>query len=236
MASNPEQLDTLGSKESLDATPNRNSNMTMVGQQGGSADLGPSPLSNSIDQVPENKAPSVHSHNHNHNHSKKQQQGIFYRFLNSELGRLAVSVVYFAVVCIFMAFCNQFSDHRWVETGYRNILLEDRLFDIFPAQKDITPANIFVMTSVVFTLVGMALICPTWTARGIVLRRVMWVVGTLSVYRSLTLSVTTLPTPKEGCKPATDKGFLEMFWIALQMIPGTVQACTDDIFSGHTTF
>ncbi|KAF9328535.1 hypothetical protein BG006_008296 [Podila minutissima] len=230
MASN-EQLESLGSKESLniiadDERRNRNSNMTMVPQT--TTDLGPSPLSNIVD-MSGSKAPST-------NNSSDKARGVFSRFFNSELGRFLVSIVYFAVICIFMAFCNQFSDHRWIKTSYQDVLLEDRGFDIFPAQKDITPANIFVMTSVVFTLIGMALICPTWTARLIVLRRVMWVVGTLSVYRALTLSVTTLPTPKKGCSPATKTGFWDMFWIALQMIPGTVQACTDDIFSGHTTF
>ncbi|KAF9438351.1 hypothetical protein BGZ76_008493 [Entomortierella beljakovae] len=82
----------------------------------------------------------------------------------------------------------------------------------------------------------MAIICPDWTTRSIVIRRVFWVVGTLSVYRAITLTVTTMPTPKEGCVPSTTTDFGEMFLIALQMIPGTVQACTDDIFSGHTVF
>ncbi|KAF9999909.1 sphingomyelin synthase [Modicella reniformis] len=123
-----------------------------------------------------------------------------------------------------------------MDTGYTKVLLEDRGFDVFPAQKDITPANAFVLTSLVFTLVGVALICPNWTTRAIVLRRVFWVVGVLSIFRALTLSVTTLPTPKENCVPSTEKGFGAMFLIALQMIPGTVQACTDDIFSGHTVF
>ncbi|KAF9209362.1 hypothetical protein BGZ59_010154 [Podila verticillata] len=231
MASNSEQLESLGSKESLniiadDDRRNRHSNITMVPQT--TADPRSSPLSNTVD-MSGSKAPSTHS-------NSDKPRGLLHRFFNSELGRFVSAVVYFAVVCIGMAFCNQFSDHRWVETGYTNVLLEDRGFDIFPALQDITPANIFVMTSVVFTLIGMAFICPTWTARAIVLRRVFWVVGTLSVYRALTLSVTTLPTPKKGCVPATKTGFWDMFWIALQMIPGTVQACTDDIFSGHTTF
>jgi hypothetical protein len=82
----------------------------------------------------------------------------------------------------------------------------------------------------------MGVICPNWTTRAIVLRRFFWVVGVLSIYRALTLSVTTLPTPKENCTPSTEKGFGGMLLIALQMIPGTVQACTDDIFSGHTVF
>ncbi|GJJ68519.1 hypothetical protein EMPS_00865 [Entomortierella parvispora] len=159
-----------------------------------------------------------------------------HRFNNSETGRFVWSVVYFAVVCIGMAFCNQFSDHRWIDTGYRYVILEDRGFDIFPALSSDTPANIFVMTTIVFTVIGMAFICPNWTTRGIVLRRVFWVVGTLSVYRALTLSVTTLPSPKVGCKPADNRTFWGMFWIAIQMIPGTVEACTDDIFSGHTVF
>lgn len=167
-------------------------------------------------------------------HSKTGR--LWLRFINSETGRFVSSVVYFAVVCIGMAFCNQFSDHRWIDTGYRYLILDDRGFDIFPALKEDTPANIFVMTSIVFTVIGMVFICPNWTSRGIVLRRVLWVVGTLSVYRALTLSVTTLPSPKKDCKPADDRTFGGMLWIAIQMIPGTVEACTDDIFSGHTVF
>ncbi|KAF8955012.1 hypothetical protein BGZ46_002774 [Entomortierella lignicola] len=168
--------------------------------------------------------------------SVQKKRGPLNRFINSEIGRLIASLVFFVVICIFMAFCNQFSDHRWVTTSYTDIILKDRGFDIFPALKSDTSANTFVMTSIVFTVIGMFLICPTWTARAIVVRRVFWVVGALSAYRALTLSVTTMPTPKENCVPATATGFGPMFWIALQMIPGTVEACTDDIFSGHTVF
>ncbi|KAF9963048.1 hypothetical protein BGZ70_007705 [Mortierella alpina] len=159
-----------------------------------------------------------------------------HRFLNSESGRLACSFFFFTFVCIGMAFCNQLSDHRWVDTPYTQILLRDRGFDVIAAQADITPANNFVMTSVLFTVVGIGLICPTWTMRAVVLRRILWVIGTLSVFRALTLSVTTLPTPKEECRPSLKTGFWDMFIVALQMIPGTVEACTDDIFSGHTVF
>ncbi|KAF9980691.1 hypothetical protein BGZ75_008148 [Mortierella antarctica] len=161
---------------------------------------------------------------------------LWHRFLHSESGRLACSFFFFTFVCIGMAFCNQLSDHRWVDTPYTQILLRDRGFDVIAAQADITPANNFVMTSVVFTVLGIGLICPTWTMRAVVLRRILWVIGTLSVFRALTLSVTTLPTPKEECRPSLKTGFWDMFIVALQMIPGTVEACTDDIFSGHTVF
>ncbi|KAG0000047.1 hypothetical protein BGZ79_006376 [Entomortierella chlamydospora] len=130
----------------------------------------------------------------------------------------------------------QLSDNRWVETNYTKVLLSDRGFDVIAAQADIRPANNFVMTSIVFTVLGIGLICPDWTTRAMVVRRIMWVIGTLGAYRSLTLSVTTLPTPKEECRPSLKTGFWDMFIVALQMIPGTVEACTDDIFSGHTVF
>ncbi|KAG0315525.1 hypothetical protein BGZ99_007413 [Dissophora globulifera] len=215
-----DNLENLGSIDNLKASEddlNRRSNTTMVSVDNNNDD----PASSSPASAPAGLS---------------SKRSLWDRCINSEPGRLLASLVYFVVVCIAMAFCNQFSDHRWVETGYTKILLEDRGFDIFPALKDITPANTFVMTSIVFSLIGIALICPTWTARMIVVRRVFWVVGTLSVYRALTLSVTTLPTPKEGCVPATERAFGKMFYIALQMIPGTVEACTDDIFSGHTVF
>ncbi|KAF9373635.1 sphingomyelin synthase [Podila verticillata] len=180
---------------------------------------------------------SNHSGNNNSNSNNiSKNTNAWYRFTHSEAGRLVCAFFYFCFVCIGMAFCNQLSDHRWVETGYTKVLLRDRGFDVIPARVDIGPANFFVMTSVVFTVIGMGLISPTWTARAIVLRRILWVIGTLSVYRSLTLSVTTLPTPKEECVPSLKTGFWDMLIVALQMIPGTVEACTDDIFSGHTVF
>ncbi|KAF8924411.1 hypothetical protein BGZ58_001808, partial [Dissophora ornata] len=170
------------------------------------------------------------------NKGASRKRGLWYRFTHSESGRLACSFIYFVVVCIGMAFCNQLSDNRWVETGYTKVLLRDRGFDVIAAQADIQPANTFVMTSVLFTVLGIGFICPTWTMRAVVLRRILWVIGTLSVYRALTLSVTTLPTPKEECRPSLKTDFWDMFFVALQMIPGTVEACTDDIFSGHTVF
>ncbi|KAG0029071.1 sphingomyelin synthase [Podila clonocystis] len=176
------------------------------------------------------------NNNGNNSNNSKSNSNAWYRFTHSEAGRLVCAFFYFCFVCIGMAFCNQLSDHRWVETGYTKVFLRDRGFDVIPARVDIGPANFFVMTSVVFTVIGIGLICPTWTTRAIVLRRILWVIGTLSVYRSLTLSVTTLPTPKEECVPSLKTGFWDMLIVALQMIPGTVEACTDDIFSGHTVF
>ncbi|KAF8943432.1 hypothetical protein BGZ47_005431 [Haplosporangium gracile] len=208
--------------------------MTMVNASQTSPSTSPSPLRRSSNGSLSQDDGSPSSTQMKPPAAKKRS--LWDRAINSEVGRLVCSLVFFAVVCIGMAFCNQFSDHRFVKTNYTDIYLQDRGFDIFPAQQDITPANTFVMTSIVFTLIGIAILCPSWQTRIIVLRRVFWVVGALSVLRATTLSVTTMPTPKVGCKPATATAFGEMFLIALQMIPGTVQACTDDIFSGHTVF
>src|SRR5690349_15065599 len=62
-----------------------------------------------------------------------RKRSLWDRCINSEPGRLVCSLIFFAIVCLAMAFCNQFSDHRWIETGYKQVLLEDRGFDIFPA-------------------------------------------------------------------------------------------------------
>ena len=164
------------------------------------------------------------------------KKSLWFRFTHSETGRLICSFLFFTVICIGMAFCNQISDHRWVDTSYTKVLLADRGFDVIEARADIQPANTFVMTSVLFTVLGIGLICPNWTMRAIALRRVLWIIGILGAYRSITLSVTTLPTPKEECRPSLKTDFWDMFIVALQMIPGTVEACTDDIFSGHTVF
>ncbi|KAF9927326.1 hypothetical protein FBU30_003325 [Linnemannia zychae] len=243
MNAHAEKQEHISSTESLHATgadqdrQNRHSNMTMVNATQTPSSTSPSPLRRNNS----NSNSSLSQCNNIITSSSPQKdpsrkRSLWDRCINSEVGRLVCSLIFFVVVCIGMAFCNQFSDHRFIKTNYTHIILEDRGFDIFPAQQDITPANTFVMTSVVFTLIGIALLCPSMQTRIIVIRRVFWVVGALSVLRATTLSVTTMPTPKVGCKPATATGFGDMFLIALQMIPGTVQACTDDIFSGHTVF
>ncbi|KAG0231396.1 hypothetical protein BGW41_002196 [Actinomortierella wolfii] len=227
-----ERLEHLSSTDSLPShqndldRQNRNSNTTVIGGQnlpGLSHPLPPSPLarSKSGDQA------QVDS---------KAKKTLMQKFLYTEIGRLIQAGIFFILVSLFMAFCNQWSDHRWVETNYTKVFLKDRGFDIFPAMHDITPANVFVMTALIFTLIGVLTICPTWTTRIIVIRRLLWVIGGISVFRALTLSVTTLPTPKEECNPTLKTGFWDMLWVALNMIPGTIQACTDDIFSGHTTY
>ncbi|OAQ22760.1 hypothetical protein K457DRAFT_281204 [Linnemannia elongata AG-77] len=207
------------------------STSTLVGANGtsGNNSRSSSPFDQEVKINPTSRSSSPSS-------SASHQRGLWYRFTHSEAGRVFSAFCYFTFVCISMAFCNQLSDHRWVETGYTQVLLRDRGFDVIAPQSDIGPANFFVMTSVVLTVLGIGFICPTWTMRAVVLRRCLWVIGSLSVYRALTISVTTLPSPKEECRPSLKYGFWDMLVIAIQMIPGTVEACTDDIFSGHTVF
>ncbi|KAF9537659.1 hypothetical protein EC957_007835 [Mortierella hygrophila] len=207
------------------------STSTLVGANGTSANISrsSSPFDQEVKINPTSRSSSPSS-------SASHKRGLWYRFTHSEVGRVFSAFFYFTFVCIGMAFCNQLSDHRWVETGYTQVLLRDRGFDVIPPQSDIGPANFFVMTSVVLTVLGIGFICPNWTMRAVVLRRCLWVIGSLSAYRALTLSVTTLPSPKEECRPSLKYGFWDMLVIAIQMIPGTVEACTDDIFSGHTVF
>ncbi|KAF9119633.1 hypothetical protein BGW39_000161 [Mortierella sp. 14UC] len=206
------------------------STSTLVGTNGnnGTNSRSSSPLDQEVKVNPLTRSSS--------SSSASNPRGLWYRFTHSEAGRVVSAFCYFTFVCIGMAFCNQLSDHRWVETGYTQVFLRDRGFDVIAPQSDIGPANFFVMTSVVLTVLGIGFICPNWTMRAVVLRRCLWVIGSLSVYRALTISVTTLPSPKEECRPSLKYGFWEMLIIAIQMIPGTVEACTDDIFSGHTVF
>lgn len=206
------------------------STSTLVGANGSSSN------SNSRSSSPFDQEVKVSLTSRSSQSSASHEWGLWYRFTHSEAGRVVSAFCYFTFVCISMAFCNQLSDHRWVETEYTKVLLLDRGFDVIPPQSDIGPANFFVMTSVVLTVLGIGFICPNWTMRAVVLRRCLWVIGSLSVYRALTISVTTLPSPKEECRPSLKYGFWDMLVIAIQMIPGTVEACTDDIFSGHTVF
>lgn len=75
----------------------------------------------------------------------------------------------------------------------------------------------------------------------IVLRRYLVILTILYVFRTITFIVTTVPSPMDDCLPMyvrtdDDKEALHKYLILFgRMASGKVTACTDNIYSGHTT-
>lgn len=160
-----------------------------------------------------------------------------YFILETETFRLLLAYSFLLFSGIFMAFMQQFSDTRWAKSRPANDTpLEDVFVHLPDLMTEQTVTDILLMSLLVITIVGMIILSPNNLARIILFRRIGWVVGCLYLYRACTVSVTTLPATSLNCAPvvSTGKSFGEMLVISFKMIIGTVKACTDLIYSGHT--
>lgn len=73
--------------------------------------------------------------------------------------------------------------------------------------------------------------------RVVVARRLLIIITLLYLLRSITFIVTTVPSPINDCKPAYVRtpDFEDYVILFVRMASGKVSACTDNIYSGHTT-
>jgi hypothetical protein len=99
--------------------------------------------------------------------------------------------------------------------------------------------NYFLTACLLYTILLFALQSPDWSTRFIVLRRWLVISGFIYVFRGISLVVTTLPSPLVAyCQVSriTINGTAgERFGYLFQMIGGSINPCTDQIFSGHTS-
>lgn len=98
--------------------------------------------------------------------------------------------------------------------------------------------NYLLETTIICTVIGLALQSPDWTTRWTILRRWCFIMGWLYLFRSITIVVTTLPSPlRDGCiAPALSlSGSVgQRFGAFFETVAGNDQSCGDNIFSGHT--
>ena len=77
--------------------------------------------------------------------------------------------------------------------------------------------------------------------QGIVtLRRFLWCLSVLYIFRMCSFMVTTLPSPSRSCMPKyvpvnEVEDMQEYLSLMARMVSGAVTACTDNIYSGHTS-
>lgn len=130
---------------------------------------------------------------------------------------------------------------------YAQVPLHDRGFMIFP---DKTEMRSWLPDMFLTSLLGLTLLFnvfwihkPRMEYQGfVVARRMLWMLVILYFFRTWSFLVTTVPSPLRGCTGKylpEDISTREMLpgYIKLigQMATGSVTACTDNIYSGHTS-
>lgn len=159
---------------------------------------------------------------------------------NHEFLRL-VLIIFFFIICGFTEmFLAQISDMRYHSgPAISKHPLKDLLHDAFPLVPDINIVNILLNFCLIYTVAAFAVQSPDWTTRFTILRRFVFIMGFIYVFRGITLLVTTLPSSLiDECRPPEVEltgAVGERFAFITQVISGTALTCTDNIFSGHTS-
>ncbi|ORX92404.1 hypothetical protein K493DRAFT_316599 [Basidiobolus meristosporus CBS 931.73] len=152
--------------------------------------------------------------------------------LRPDLIRFALSILFILIVVYHMFLIQLLSDQRWAASLIKEPL-SDLGFSTVPSLTREWVPDFFVMSLLVVTLSSLTLLARSWLEAIVVLRRFVWLTGTLYLLRSITIIVTTLPCPRD-CHPIQINGFRDFLWVGLTMMVGLYKTCSDNIFSGHT--
>ncbi|CAG8631159.1 1468_t:CDS:1, partial [Dentiscutata heterogama] len=156
-------------------------------------------------------------------------------YLVAELSRTFISFVCLVIAAFLCTFGIQWSDFRWKNSNYDMEPLVDIGFNTIPQIDYVFLADVAMLTLLVGSLIINIIIAKSNIARIIIFRRIFWMLTFLLIFRMITISVTTLPSPKK-CTPLNPGDFPNMLKNSIDLITGSVKACTDNIFSGHSTF
>ncbi|KAJ2749414.1 hypothetical protein GGI19_005671 [Coemansia pectinata] len=151
-----------------------------------------------------------------------------------------------ALVTVWMVICQEWSDMRWVQAqaahgarhGERSSeggLLYDVILARLPFVRETWVTDALVNSAGLACVLGSLFMARSWQARSILIRRVAWMMAALYLLRSFTLSITTLPPSVADCKPVVATEHAGVMGPILGLISGRLSACTDKMFSGHTT-
>lgn len=174
--------------------------------------------------------------------------------------RTAIACLVFGTITSLMMVAQMESD-RWFDRYSKNLVLSlskmrsmaafrtvfavdplhDRLFTIIP---DWSHMRGFLPDAFLSSFLGaFFLFNVLWVHRKriqfqglVVLRRVLWIMSCLYLFRTMTFIVTTVPNPIHNCVPkyAAVEDFEAYLLLIKDMASGRVSACTDNIYSGHT--
>ncbi|KAJ2515078.1 hypothetical protein H4217_005399 [Coemansia sp. RSA 1939] len=113
-------------------------------------------------------------------------------------------------------------------------LLQDVVLEHLPLMEKAWISDKLVGASAVVCILGCMAMSRGWRERLMMIRRVGWMLTVLYFFRSLTISVTTMPPSINSCSIVIPKTWWQIIQATPQILAGTVGQCTDKIFSGHT--
>lgn len=187
--------------------------------------------------------------------------------LRSELSRLSLTSLFFTI-CTGLMTVAQIQSDRWFDTynRARNVLalqqhlaepegmemwardpLHDWGFEWLP---NLTGWRGWLPDALLNSLLILTVLsCLCFPAQRrikyqsiVLLRRFLWCLSVLYLFRMCSFMVTTVPSPLKGCMPkyvpsaSTAKDEAGDYLVLMgKMMSGAVTACTDNIYSGHTT-
>lgn len=183
------------------------------------------------------------------------------RRFGQEVLRTAIAVLVFTTITGMMMIAQMTSDawfDRYVKNqalsltkmktmaafrdAYATDPLHDRMFEAIPDwshMRGYLPdafLTTFMCTFILFNVI--------WVHRKriqfqglVVLRRFLWIMSCLYLFRTMSFIVTTVPNPIHNCVPkyANISNFEQYISLIKDMASGRVSACTDNIYSGHTS-
>ncbi|KAK9764765.1 hypothetical protein K7432_007487 [Basidiobolus ranarum] len=152
--------------------------------------------------------------------------------LRPDILRLALSILFIIFIVYHMFLVQLLSDQRWTASRIQEPL-SDLGFSTVPTLTREWVPDFFVLSLLTVTLSSLMYLARTWLEAIVILRRFVWLTGTLYLLRSVTIIVTTLPCPRD-CQPVQIETFREFLWVGLTMMVGLYKTCSDNIFSGHT--
>lgn len=183
------------------------------------------------------------------------------RRFQQEVLRTTMAILVFATITSLMMMAQMASD-EWFDTYSKQLALSttklqalstfrevfaidplhDRLFLVIPDWSHLRGSLPDLLLS---TFIGsFFLFNVVWIHRKriqfqglVVLRRFLWIMSCLYLFRMMTFIVTTVPNPIHNCVPKYAKidNFEAYISLIKDMASGRVSACTDNIYSGHTT-
>ncbi|KAJ2687119.1 hypothetical protein IWW39_003151 [Coemansia spiralis] len=168
------------------------------------------------------------------------------RLVLREVAHTGLAWASLALVTVWMVLCQEWSDMRWVQAqaahggkhGERSSeggLLYDVILAQLPFVRETWVTDVLVNSAGLACVLGSLCMARSWQARIILVRRVGWMMAALYLLRSFTLSITTLPPSVADCKPVVATEHIGLLDSVPGLISGRLSACTDKMFSGHTT-
>lgn len=181
----------------------------------------------------------------------------------SEIVRLLTVLSFFTITVVMMMFAQIVSDmlfDRYVKSVFKISTmkkvsqleqigneyaiepLHDLMFTLLP---NCSEYRSWLPDCLLTPLIGLVVIFTIFLPRNrrieyqgfVVARRLLAIITILYIFRTITFLMTTVPSPVNNCVPmyVKDNDLRNYLIMIGRMASGKVTACTDNIYSGHTT-